>query len=160
MDIAIIIGLLLLGSIFILLELFFLPGISVAIFGGIGCYAAAVILAFQRLGELAGSLTLIATLVAAAVSVYLFFRSKTLDKMSLNSEIDSTVDSMSGSGIQIGDQGLCLSRLAPMGKVLIQGKTLEGKAENEMIEEGCIVEVIAVESNHVTVKRATSEISQ
>lgn len=156
MDILIIIGLAILGILFILLELFFLPGISVAMIGGVGCFVAAVVMAYKNIGPAAGNITLILCLLASIASIWWFFRSRALDKMALNSEIDSTVDPLQGLAVAVGDKGICLSRLAPSGKISIQGKVLEGRAENEMIDEGDEIEVIEVGTANVIVKRVNN----
>ena len=156
MNIAVIVSLVVLGIIFILLELFFLPGISLASIGGLICFAAAVVLAYVKIGATAGIITLIAALVATARSVWWFFRSKALDRMSLQSSIDATVEGGQEQQVHPGDQGVCLSRLVPMGKVLINGQTYEARAENEMIDEGAPVEVCAVDKFHITVKQLST----
>lgn len=156
MNIAVIVTLVVLGIIFILLELFFLPGISLASIGGLICFAAAVVLAYVKIGATAGTMTLIAALVATALSVWWFFRSKALDRMSLQSSIDATVEGGQEQQVHPGDQGVCLSRLAPMGKVLINGQTYEARAENEMIDEGAPVEVCTVDKFHITVKQLST----
>lgn len=156
MNIAVIVSLVVLGIVFILLELFFLPGISLASIGGLICFAAAVVLAYVKIGATAGTVTLMAALVATALCAWWFFRSKALDRMSLRSTIDATVDSGQEQLVHPGDQGVCLSRLAPMGKVLIDGKTYEARAENQMIDEGVPIEVCAVDKFHITVKQLST----
>ena len=156
MNIAVIVSLVVLGIIFILLELFFLPGISLASIGGLICFAAAVVLAYVKIGATAGTITLIAALVATALSVWWFFRSKALDRMSLQSSIDATVEGGQEQQVHPGDLGVCLSRLAPMGKVLINGQTYGARAENEVIDEGAPGEVCAVDKFHITVKQLST----
>lgn len=152
MYIAIIIGLVLLGVFFVLLELFFLPGISLAAIGGIGCLVAATITAYQHIHPLAGHITLAAAFIATAFCIYCFFRSRALDKMALRSEIDSKIDEPQNQKVALGDRGVCLSRLAPAGKIRINGITLEARTENVMLDEGSVVEVIQVNASQVIVK--------
>lgn len=148
---AIIIGLMVLGIIFVLLELFFLPGVSVASIIGLACFGGAVGVAYEHYGAMAGTITLAVTLVFCALAVWIFFRSKALDKMALHREIDSKLETT--QGIQVGDRGLCLSRLAPMGKALINGQSYEVKSEGEMIDENTWVEVIAADKYQIIVKQ-------
>ncbi len=155
MELAIIITLIVIGIVFILLELFFIPGVTIASLGGVGCLVAAVILAYKNIGPTAGNITLILALVATIAAIWWFFHSRTLDKMALDSEIDSKVVSQNGSDGKVapGDKGICLSRLAPSGKILVNGVTLEGHSETGMIDEGSEIEVIRIESYRVIVKR-------
>lgn len=152
MNMAIIIGLMVLGVIFVLLELFFLPGISVASIIGLCCFGAAIYLSYTLYGALAGSIALALVLVICGIAIWLFFRSKALDKMALTTEIDSNVADKRNK-VQVGSQGICLSRLAPMGKVLIDGESFEAKSEGDMIDEGCQVEVIAADQFQIVVKQ-------
>lgn len=150
MNLAIIIGLIVLGIVFVLLELFFLPGISVASIIGLASFGGAVYFAYLYYGAMGGTIALAVVLLLSVIAIWLFFRSKTLDKMALNTEISSSVAEK--PMVNIGDTGICLSRLAPMGKVLIDGKTYEARSEGDMIDEGLQVEVISVEAFRITVK--------
>jgi membrane-bound ClpP family serine protease len=51
-----------------------------------------------------------------------------------------------------GDEGLTLSRLAPIGKARINGITVEAKSMDELIDENTPVEVIRVDGYNVIVK--------
>lgn len=152
MNIAILIGLVVLGIVFVLLELFFIPGITVASLIGLASFGAAVYYAYLHFGALAGTLTLLIVLVLSGISIWLFFRSKALDKMALTSEIASNVREKE-IAVKVGDQGKTLSRLAPMGKVLINGHSYEAKTEGDMIDENCDIEIIAADAYQIIVKQ-------
>ena len=156
MDLTLIILLLAMGIVFLLLELFFLPGISVAGFGGVACLVASVVLAFNHLGETAGCITLLGSLVAVILAIWWFFHSRTLKKMSLDTHIDAVAKPDSDCLAKPGDTGVCLSRLAPRGKVLINGHTLEAFSPNEMLDEGTLVCVISADKDSVVVRPQTS----
>ncbi len=151
MNLAIIIGLIVLGIVFVLLELFFLPGVSVASIVGLASFAGSVVLAYQHYGAVGGSIALAVVLLLCSLSIWLFFRSKALDKMALNAEIDSKVSE--GIKVKAGDKGRCLSRLAPMGKVLIEGETYEAKTEGEMIDEDSDIEVVSADAFQIIVRQ-------
>lgn len=153
MDIAYVIGLIVLGIFFMILEIFFLPGISVALIGGIVCLAGGVVLAYINLGATAGTITLLGSGLAMAVAFIWFIRSKALKKMSLETNIDAKIEPHQGVQVKVGDKGQCISRLAPGGKILIQGKTLEGRSENEILDAGTAVVVTAISDMNVIVKK-------
>jgi len=79
-------------------------------------------------------------------------KSKTLDKMSLHTDIDSKVETVDESKIKIGDKGITISRLAPVGKVKINGETVEAKSLYDFIDEDTEVKVTAVNATNVEVK--------
>jgi len=55
--------------------------------------------------------------------------------------------------IKVGDRGIALSRLAPMGKVKVKGQTVEAKSEDEFIDEGTPISVKEVFKTNVLVER-------
>lgn len=157
MEVAFIVGLILLGIFFMVLEVYFLPGISIAGIAGFGCMAGGVVMAYIHWGSSGGTATFGISAIALSGVLYWFYKSKTLDRMALKTEIESHVDPLKGSHVQVGDRGKTLSRLAPMGTILINGYSIEGKSENEMIDEDTEVEIIEVSNNNVTVKKIVPE---
>ena len=155
MDIGIIAGLLIIGVILFLIEIFLIPGISVAGVGGLIATISAIVYAYVKIGLWAGHFTLIAAVLLILLALFITLRTNTIDRVSLKSEIDSKVDAMQGLNISPGDQGVTISRLAPMGKVEVNGNTLEAKSEDGLIEEQQPVEVVKVLSNNIIVKLKT-----
>lgn len=154
MELAFIIGLIILGIFFIVIEVFLIPGISIAGIAGFGCMIGGIILAYTKLGVTNGTWVLGISTVVLGIVLYLFFRSKTLDRMSLKTDIDSRVEPLNGLEVKPGDKGITISRLAPGGKVKINNITVEGRSENEMIDENTPIEVIEVGTYNVIVKKA------
>lgn len=83
MDILIITMLIIAAVILFLVELFVIPGISIAGFLAGGCVIFANYYAFSYMGTTAGIITLIISAIACIGSLILFMRSKTLDKIAL-----------------------------------------------------------------------------
>ena len=91
MDIFLVLLLVLAGVALLLMEMFLLPGFGIAGVGGFGCLIAAVVLAWIWLGRMAGYITLGACLVLSGLAIWGFLRSHALDKMALDTKIDSQV---------------------------------------------------------------------
>jgi len=153
MDLVLIIGLILLGIFFMILEVYLIPGISIAGVGGVACMAGGIVLAYYKLGTAGGTWTLGISIVVLGVVLYWFFKSKTLDKMALKSEINSKTEPFQGLDVQVGDKGVTISRLAPIGKIRINGKSIEGRSENSMIDENTPVIITEVGTYNVLVKK-------
>ncbi|MBN2767228.1 MAG: NfeD family protein [Paludibacteraceae bacterium] len=153
MEITIVLLLLLMGVIFFLLELFLIPGVSVAGIAGTIFMGGAVYYAYTAIDNTAGHLTLAGGLILLAIAVYIFIRSKALDKMSLKTEIEGKNDPLNGIIINIGDRGICASRLAPMGRIKINGHLVEAKTYDDFIDEGESVTVVEVLNTNVVVER-------
>ena len=89
------------------------------------------------------------------ISIWLFLRSRALEKMSLTTVIDGKNEPLKDMNIQVGDTGIALSRLAPMGNVRINGQTVEAKTYDDFIDQGEAVVVKQVFSTNVLVERNT-----
>ena len=91
MDIFLVVLLVLAGVALLLMELFLLPGFGVAGIGGFGFLVGAVIYAYIYLGMVAGMITLGVCVLVSILAIWGFARSKALDKMALDTKIDSQV---------------------------------------------------------------------
>ena len=92
MNVFLVVLLVLAGVALLLMEMFLLPGFGIAGIGGFGCLIAAVVLAWLWISQTAGFITLAACLVLSGLAIWGFVRSNTLDKMALDSKIDSHVE--------------------------------------------------------------------
>ena len=153
MDIALVIIFLLLGILFFMLEIFFLPGISVGGVAGTAFVVAGVWYAFAKLGVLAGWLSVLTGLIVFGLAIWLFLKGKVLDKMSLTTNLGATEIDPSRAKLKVGDVGTTISRLAPMGKVLFGDVETEVKTQAEFVDAGCEVEIIEFENNILTVRQ-------
>lgn len=92
MNIVLVVLLVVAGVVLLLLEIFLLPGFGIAGIAGFLSLVGAVVAAYLRIGATAGHITLAGVLVAVALSVYAFIRGRALQRMSLDTAIDSKVD--------------------------------------------------------------------
>ena len=153
MDMLIIVLLVLTGVALVILEVFFLPGVTVAGFSSLLFFGGGIGYAFVHLGSAAGYVTAGMSLLACAAGIVWFVRSRSLEKMSLKTDIDSVVPTRIDDVVQVGDEGVALSRLNPMGSVLIGTLRVEGKAREDFIDEGTPVVVERVERTLVVVRK-------
>lgn len=150
-DTVIIIVLLALAILLLILEMFFLPGLSVAGFMSVLFYGVALYYAFVHIGTAAGVMTLVVAIAATIFLIWYFMRSRTLDKMSLHTNIDATAPTEVASTVNIGDEGISLSRLNPMGRVLVGDTTVEARAY-DYIEENTPIKIVKVERTVIVVE--------
>ncbi len=151
MELTIVVSLMLLAIILLLIEMFLIPGISVAGIGGAVAAVVSVVLAFRE-NTVMGWITLSFGVLMMVLLGWVFFKSKALDKMSLQTTIDGSVGAVKELDINEGDEGISVSRLAPMGKVRINGKTIEAKTTGEFIDEDTAVVVEKVFETNILVK--------
>jgi len=157
MDIIIIIAFLLVGVVLLLAEIFLFPGISIAGIAGGLALVGGIMYAFN-VETAYGYYTILFSAIALGLAIYYFMKSKTLEKMSLHSEIDSKIETFDANTINAGDKGIAVSRLAPMGKVLVNNQIIEAKSLFEFINEKDEVEVTAVNLTNIEVKKISSEL--
>lgn len=156
MTVALIILLIVIGLALIVVEVVVLPGITVAGVAGILLIGSSIFLTYRWFGNTAGTFSLIGTSILFIVFLIYALRAKTWDRLSLHSEIDSRVNVVDTDHIKQGDKGMTVSRLAPMGKILIHDKLMEGKSEFGLIDENREIEVVHVNESTIIVQEIKS----
>lgn len=134
MDIFIIVSLLIAGIVLLLLEVFLFPGISLAGIGAAACLIYANIHAFHELGTWPGIITLAASVICSVLVFTWFMRSKSLDRLALKKDIDSTVKQPEAYTVKPGDTGIALTRLAQIGNAQFGDYIIEVKTTGEFID--------------------------
>ncbi len=153
MDIFIIALLILVGLFMVILEIFFLPGITIAGVSAILFFVGAVFYAFIQLGETAGYIVIALSVIVTIIGIIVFMRSRSLDRMALKTAIDSVAPTLISDQIKVGDEGITLSRLNPMGSVLVNGITVEARTREDFIDEDTSVVVEKVDRTAITVQK-------
>lgn len=153
-NLIIVAALVLLGVVLLLIEFFLLPGISIAGIGGAVFMVGGVIYSYIYLGSTAGNITLALSLILLASSFVWLVKSKSLRKIALTTDITETLDNSELKSLQPGDTGIAVSRLNPIGNVMVKDITVEGKSfDGELIDEDTEIEVVRVETYNVLVKK-------
>ncbi|MDR1557200.1 MAG: hypothetical protein LBS88_09260 [Tannerellaceae bacterium] len=136
----------------ILLEVFLLPGITVAGIGGALFAVGGMVYAYS-VSPGTGHITLIASVATFGGTFAWLLRAKSFNKVALHTDIDSKVTSVRELDIHPGDEGITLSRLAPIGKASIRNITVEAKSTGEFIDENTVIRVIRVDGYNVLVTK-------
>lgn len=92
MSITLVVVLVVFGVLLLLAEIFLLPGLGLAGIAGLASLGGAVAIAYMRISAIAGHITLGACVLLTALAIYAFIRGKALEKMALDTSIDSTVE--------------------------------------------------------------------
>ena len=157
MTILAIVFLILLGLILLILEFAVIPGVTIAGIGGVAMLIGSIYLAFSEYGTLAGFITLLVVLVSAPLLFYHFFRTRAGKKMVLNTKIEGKVATFDHQKIQPGDTGITLGRLAPSGKVKVNGEIADAQSTGSFIDPNKTVKIVKVISNKVFVELIKTE---
>ena len=157
-DLIIVSLVILLGIIFLLAEIFLLPGLTVSGIAGFIFLVGGIAYAYMYMGTRAGNFTLVISTFLLLGSFLYFIKSKSLRRIALTTNIDAKVDTSDLLKINKGDIGITQSRLNPIGKVFINGLTVEAKSiDGEMIDEDTDVDVIKVDWSNILVSKTKAK---
>lgn len=138
----------------LLVEFLVVPGVTIAGIGGMVAMIIAVILSYTVHGTVVGNYMLLGTVFTILLFLYIAFKTGTWRKVMLSDSVISRVEyGLKDTTIKAGDIGETVTRLNPVGKVLIQDQVYEGKSVGGFINEKTKVEVIKVQTNNVIVKQ-------
>ena len=154
MDILIIVSLIIAGLILFIIEVFLLPGISIAGIISAICLLYANYYAFDTMGTLPGCITLAISAIGVIAITVWFMRSKTVDKLSLKKTIDYKPEPLKGLNLKAGDEGVSLTRLALIGNAEFDGNIIEVRSTGDFIEEKSRIRVNRIRDGIVLVEKA------
>jgi len=152
MNFLIIVFLIILGIVLLLIEVTILPGITVAGVGSFLVLVYSVYLAFTTYGSLVGFVTLAFVLIVSPLLVYYFFKGKAGRSMVLNTVLTGVANEINHEKVKIGDIGVTIGRLAPMGKIKVNDEVVEVRSTGTFVNPGEKVRIIHIEKSMVTVE--------
>lgn len=140
------------GLLLILIEFLVLPGTNVSGILGIVMVVAGIVFAYKDLGTPTAHYILTFGLILITASMIFILRSKTWQRISLNTNIEGKVENIKANEVNIGDKGKAVTRLAPIGTVLINNNTYEGKSGHSFIDPNTPIMVTKISGNQLLVK--------
>jgi membrane-bound ClpP family serine protease len=152
MTLGTIILLIVIGILLFLVEFLLVPGVTIAGIAGFILIVGAIFFGYKSLGTPEGHYILAGTAVVSLVAIWFSLRSRTWKKLMLDSRIEGKVSSYAEEKVKVGDEGKTITRLNPMGKVLINGEMLEAKSTGPYIEQQKKIKVVNIKDYRVVVK--------
>lgn len=153
MEILIIVSLIVAGLLLFIIEVFLLPGVTLAGIVSAVCLLYANYYAFDTLGTMPGCITLAVSALGVIVITIWFMRSKTVDKLSLKKTIDYRPEPLKGLDLKPGDEGVALTRLALIGNADFKGHIIEVRSCDGFIDEKCKIRVERILDGVVMVQK-------
>ena len=126
------------------IEVFVTPGIGLAGIAATVCVVIADSLVYYYYDGVTATITLI---------IWWLSRKRTIEKMALKANIDSTNATKEQLSVSPGEEGRALTRLALIGNAEIGGRTVEVKSSGDFIDEGTPIVVISVQDALILVKK-------
>jgi membrane-bound serine protease (ClpP class) len=154
------IGLAAAGVLAIILEVF-VPSVGIIGIAGLGSIIASVVIAYQRLGSLIGSIYLAVVLVMVPVFLVLYFRffpRTPVGRWLISQDRQEPEKGYSSFTPEkyidlIGKEGTTLTILRPVGMIRIDGQKYSAVTGGEFIEKDKTIKVVKVEGSRVVVRQ-------
>lgn len=150
MSIAFILSLLVIGTILLLIEIFVVPGVGISGILGVIALGGGCYLSFGC-GMHTGMIVTGGVIVMIIILITVALRKETWEKLALNAQIDFSAG-QDASKIAVGDHGITITRLAPMGTARIGDMTMEVKSWEGFLDPGLDVVVERIEDNIIYVR--------
>lgn len=142
----------LLGIFLLLVEFLIIPGFTIFGVGGFVFIILGIGSSYYFHGVQAGNYTLLGAVIASLITIYFVFKQKTWKNMGLKANIESKHTPFDVEKIHPGDSGKTITRLAPVGKAMVNGVACEARSTGEFINENTDIEVVKVLSTQIIVK--------
>ena len=150
-----IISLIIIGLLLLFAEILLIPGVGFAGILGLVSLGGSCFYAFNQMGSTVGAIvTAVNVALVVGLSIYVL-RAKTWKRLSLDTNIDSKA--VADTGLAVGDRGVTVSRLAPMGSVRFDTELVEVKALEGFVDPEVEVEIVLMEEGKIYVKPVSEE---
>ena len=149
------IGLLILGFVLILLEVFVIPGFNIFGIMGFGTICVGVVLAYNRLGVEAAVMVGLLGTAGTASLVWFLIRNRAWQRLVLETETDKASGYESapdGFSELVAKRGVATTPLRPSGRAQFGDLIVDVVTEGDFITTGSRVEVLQVHGNRVIVQ--------
>ncbi len=153
MEYLLIVFLVLLGVLLVVAEVLLLPGITLAAIGAVASFIGAIVIAYNDAGMMFASAVFLASCTLTIVALSFSLRAKTLRKIALDKSIKSSVASDASAEVEIGAEGMSLTRLSPMGTVEFASRQYQGRSRDGLIVQKSKIKVISIEDNILVVEQ-------
>ena len=145
-------ALLLIGISLIIVEIVFIPGTTVVGLLGVVFTITGVVVSYSHFGNQIGFYILIGVGITTAVAVYFSFRSGAWSRFALHSKVEGKVNEGMLDFLKIGDEGVAVSALRPMGKGSFHEKVVEVKTSGSYLDQGNKIRIVSIQQTQITVE--------
>ena len=152
MTLSLIIFFILIGLLFLLVEILVTPGIVLGVVG-LGFISYGIFQTYEAYGSSIGNMTLLGVAALTITVVLMALKSGVWSKIASKDTIGSKAKEDVEQQVRVGDQGKALSAMRPSGTALINNIKIEASTEGELIDAGMPLEVIRIEQNKVFIKK-------
>jgi len=144
-------GIVFIGLLFVIAEVLFVPGGILGIVGGL-MLVFAIYLPYNYDLGIGAHINTLVVLAILTLGLFLSIKNKTWKRLELSTDVSSKVRKQMDELVQLGDKGISLSRLTPMGKARFGEQTLEVKSYSGFVDPQTEIEIIEISKDKIIVK--------
>ena len=155
LELTLIIGIVFIGFLLLLVELFVIPGISIAGLGALGCFGAGMYVAYQNYGLNEAVYVFLISAGLCILFLFIALKTRVLSKFSMKYRVSGKDGYKAGSddlGELEGQSGISVTPLRPAGAAIFGNKKVDVVTEGEFIGKNARIKVIVIDGNRVVVK--------
>lgn len=143
------------GILLIIVEIIFIPGTTIVGFMGGAMSAYAVLKAYVQFGSDTGHVFLMSTIVSMGLVLFLCLHYQVWNKFANTTTSEGKAFENLDLEVTIGDKGISLSDLRPIGKAEINNKTYEVQTLGEYCPHSTALVVVEVTHHKIIVQPIT-----
>ncbi len=150
---AILLLILTIGIGLIIIEIIFVPGTTVIGVLGLICVIAGILYGFSEFGSPTGWVIAAAAAIISIAVIIVGLKSGMWKRFALNQTIDSKVNDHVLIEVKVGDEGVAMSALRPVGNAEFGDDKLEVTTLGELVDSDSKVKVTHIEGRVIYVKQ-------
>lgn len=144
------------GIVLVFVEIIFVPGTTIVGMFGLIFIIGGVWYGFSTFGESVGWTISSVTFILLIVVIVIGFKSGVWNRFALNKSIDSKVNEHIPITIDVGDEGIAVSALRPIGNAEFGNDKMEVTTLGELVDSSSKVVVTNIEGKVIYVKQINS----
>ncbi len=152
MEWLIVTGLILFGLGLMIVELIFIPGTTFVGLIGIAIYCYGIYQSFESFGSTVGWVVLVSTGVITITFTVYSLKTNAWQRLALKDINKGKVNEDLFDHLEVGQEGVTVSSVKPIGKAEFNNKQLEVRSEGNYIEENQPVRVIKIDNKRIFVE--------
>lgn len=140
------------GLLLIVGEIVFVPGTTIVGVLGLVCLVLGIYKAFEYFDAAIAYSMLGGTAILFVGILYYVFTTRAWERFSLKQKVKSKFNKGLTDGLNVGDVGITISALRPIGKAEFDKGIFEVKSLSEYVETNTKVEILKIDNNQITIK--------
>ncbi|MCP2042828.1 NfeD family protein [Pontibacter sp. HSC-36F09] len=143
------------GLVLIVVELIFVPGITIVGVLGVILVGVGVWISYAALGTETGHLVLAGSIIAGGLTLFYSFRSDAWSRFALKDSNKSRVNEENPHLLEVGEEGITVSALRPQGTAIFKERRHEVQSTGTFLPPNTPVRIIKIVANKITVEAIT-----